>query len=76
MGYKFVYFKGVIVAQSCQSLCDPMDCSLPGSSVYGILQASRLEWVAISFSGVFQGSSGQTQENIGREMQRVINAGM
>ena len=30
--------------------CDPMDCSLPGSSVYGILQARILEWVAISFS--------------------------
>ena len=31
-------------------LCDPMDCSLPGSSIHGILQASILEWVAISFS--------------------------
>ena len=30
--------------------CDPMDCSLPGSSVHGILQATILEWVAISFS--------------------------
>ena len=30
--------------------CDPMDCSLPGSSVHGILQARILEWVAISFS--------------------------
>ena len=76
MGYTFVYFKVVIVAQSCQSLCDPMDCSLPGSSVYGILQARILEWVAISFSRVFQGSSGQTQENIGRKMQRMTNAGM
>ena len=32
------------------TLCDPMDCSLPGSSVYGIFQARILEWVAISFS--------------------------
>ena len=32
------------------SLCDPMDCSLPGSSLHGILQARVLEWVAISFS--------------------------
>ena len=32
------------------TLCDPMDCSLPGSSIHGILQARRLEWVAISFS--------------------------
>ena len=39
------------VAQSCPTLCDPMDCSLPGSSVYGIFQARILEWVAISFSG-------------------------
>ena len=37
-------------AQSCPTLCDPMDCSLPGSSVHGILQARVLEWVAISFS--------------------------
>ena len=39
------------VAQSCPTLCDPMDCSLPGSSVHGIFQARILEWVAISFSG-------------------------
>ena len=38
------------VAQSCLTLCDPMDCSLPGSSVHGIFQAKVLEWVAISFS--------------------------
>ena len=38
------------VAQSCQTLCDPMDCSLPGSSVRGIFQAIVLEWIAISFS--------------------------
>ena len=37
-------------AQSCLTLCDPMDCSLPGSSIHGILQARILEWVAISFS--------------------------
>ena len=36
--------------QSCPTLCDPMDCSLPGSSVRGIFQARVLEWVAISFS--------------------------
>ena len=39
-----------LVAQSCLTLCDPMDCSLPGSSVHRILQARILEWVAISFS--------------------------
>ena len=38
------------VAQSCPTLCNPMDCSLPGSSVHGIFQARVLEWVAISFS--------------------------
>ena len=38
------------VAQSCLTLCDPVDCSLPGSSIDGILQARILEWVAISFS--------------------------
>ena len=38
------------VAQSCPTLCDPVDCSLPGFSVYRILQARILEWVAISFS--------------------------
>ena len=36
--------------QSCPTLCDPMDCSLPGSSVHGILQERILEWVATSFS--------------------------
>ena len=38
------------VTQSCPTLCDPMDCSLPGSSVHGIFQARVLEWVAIAFS--------------------------
>ena len=43
----------VLVSQSCPTLCDPMDCTPPGSSVHGILQAKTLEWVAISF---FRGS--------------------
>ena len=38
------------VAQSCPTLCNPMDCSRPGSSVHGILQTRILEWVAISSS--------------------------
>jgi len=38
------------VAQSCPTLSDLMDCSLPGSPVPGIFQARTLEWVAISFS--------------------------
>ena len=37
----------VLIAQSCPSLCDPMDCSPSGSSVRGILQTRILEWVAI-----------------------------
>ena len=40
----------VLAAQSCLTLCNPMDCSPPGSSVHGILQARILEWVAILFS--------------------------
>ena len=38
------------VAQSCLTLYNPMDCSLPGSSAHGIVQARVLEWVAIAFS--------------------------
>ena len=47
---------GMLVIQLCSlTLCDPMDCRLPGSSVQGILQARGLEWVAIPFSrGSFQ----------------------
>ena len=45
-----LYMKWSEVAQSCPTLCDPMDCSLPGSSIHGIFQARVLEWVSISFS--------------------------
>ena len=53
--WTFVFFFSfvsmlVLVAQSCLTLCDSADCSLPGSSVHGILQARILEWVAIPFS--------------------------
>ena len=40
--------------QSCPTLCDPMDCSLPGFPIHGILQARTLEWVAISFSNAWK----------------------
>ena len=40
----------MLVAQPCPASCDPMDCSLQGSSVHGILQAGIPEWVAIPFS--------------------------
>ena len=55
---KAVYLK---VTQSCLTLCDPMDCSLPSSSVHGILQARVLEWVAISFSRGYSRPKDQTQ---------------
>ena len=48
------------VSQSCLTLCDPLDCSLPGSSVHEILQARILEWVAISSS---RGSSQPRNRN-------------
>ena len=41
------------VTQSCPTLSDPMDCSLPGSSVHGIFQARVLEWGAIAFSDMY-----------------------
>ena len=48
----------VLVAQLCLTLCNPMDCSPPGSSVHGILQARILELVAVLFSsGSFQSRS-------------------
>ena len=54
------------VTQSCPTLCDPMDCSLPGSSVHGIFQATILEWVAISFS---RGSSPSRDWN---QVSRIV----
>ena len=55
----------LLVAKSCPTLCNPMDCSLPGSSVHGILQARILEWVAIFFS---RGSSQTLVSCIGRQI--------
>ena len=40
----------LLAAQSCLTLCDPVDCSPPGSSIHGILQARTLRWAAVSFS--------------------------
>ena len=48
--WKFTWYLIMLVAQSCPTLCDPMDHSPPGSSVHGILQARILEQVAIPFS--------------------------
>ena len=50
------------VAQSCPTLSDPMDCSLPGSSIHGILQARVLEWGAIAFSECLLGSPKYTTD--------------
>ena len=50
MGQRAASVQFSSVAQSCLTLCDPMDCSLPGSSVHGVFQAIVLEWIAISFS--------------------------
>ena len=48
--YIYIYLYISSDAQLCLTLCNPMYCSLPGSSVYGIFQARLLEWVVISFS--------------------------
>ena len=52
--YSYLYILLPCLTQSCLTLSDPMDCSPPGSSVHGILQARILEWVAMPF---FRGSS-------------------
>ena len=51
----------VLVTQLCLTLCNPMNCSLPGSCVREILQVRILEWVAISFSRGFSQPKDQTQ---------------
>ena len=56
------------VVQSCLTLCDPMDCSLSGSSVHGIFQASVLEWIAISFSR--RGSRARNRTEVSRTAGR------
>ena len=55
------------VAQSCPTLCDPIDCSVPGSSVHGIFQAIVLEWIAISFS------RGSSQPRAGTRVPRFVD---
>ena len=55
------------VTQSCLTLCDPMDCSLPGSSVHGIFQAIVLEWIAISFS------SGSSLPRDGTQVSHIVH---
>ena len=55
------YWAFSVCAWSCLTFCDPMECSLPGSSVHGIFQARTLEWVAISFSRESSRPSNWTQ---------------
>ena len=56
--YQWIFkWKKVLVNHLCPTLCDPLDCRVPGSSVHRILQARVLEWVAISYS---RGSSWPT----------------
>ena len=55
------------VAQSCPTLCDPIDCSLAGSSVHGIFQAIVLEWIAISFS------RGSSQPKAWTRVSRIVD---
>ena len=57
------------VAQSCPTLCDPMDCSPPGSSTHGIFQARVLEWVAIAFSEKIK-----KERNLGIPLQKIIKS--
>ena len=56
-----MYEVKALVTRLCSTLCDPMDCSPPGFSVHGILQARILEWVAIPFSGGSSQPRDQTQ---------------
>ena len=60
------------VAQSCLTLRNPMDCSLPGSSIHGIFQARVLEWVAIAFSAVE--GEGDLNQRQGIERVRAGNS--
>ena len=60
----------MLVTQLCLTLCDPMDCSPPGSSVRGILQARILEWVAMSFSR--ESSQPRDQTRVSRIAGRVF----
>ena len=55
------------VTQSCPTLCDPMDYSLPGSSVHGIFLAVVLEWIAISFS------SGSSRPRDGTQVSCIVD---
>ena len=58
-------FTSSVAVKSCLTLCNPVDCSPPGSSIHGIFQATMLEWVAISFS------RGSSQPRDGTRVSRI-----
>ena len=66
----------MLVAQSCLILCDPMNCSPPGSYVHGILQAGILEWVAIAFSKGSSRPRDWTQVSCIAEELMLLNCGV
>ena len=65
------------VAQSCLTLRDPMDCSLPDSSIHGIFQARVLEWGAIAFSTVkLNSTQKQKQSLLAKKDQKSLNGNL
>ena len=64
------------VAQSCLTLCNPMDCSLPGSFVHGTFQVRVLEWVAIAFSRMDMSLSKLRELVMDREVWHVAVHGV
>ena len=61
-----LFWDGGSVSNSSLTLCNPMNCSMPGSSVHGISQARILEWVAIFFSRASSWSRDRTYSRVGR----------
>ena len=57
-------------SQSCQTLCNPIDCSPPGSSIHGIFQARVLEWSAIAFSRYVDDTTLKAES--GKELKNIL----
>ena len=58
--------------QSCLTLCNPIDCSFPGSSVHGVFQARVLEWGAIAFSDEIRLDDCKVREKLKKVVQHII----